>query len=105
MKLLTKRLESRIPKLYGTEHIPVEEKIVQVKYFLPGTGWSWLGVEYDPEQKLFFGYVKSGLDESFSEWGYFSLTELESIGRPFRVERDLYFTPKEFGKLKKGLDY
>ena len=40
---------------------------------------------------MFFGFV-DGMD---SEWGYFSLEELESIRGPFRlkIERDLYFKP------------
>ncbi len=98
MKLLTKEIEKSLPRLYATEKVPLERKILRVKYFTPWSNWTWYGVEYDPEDKLFFGYVQ-GQEE---EWGYFSLTELEDLRGPvgLRVERDLYFDPIEFGRLK-----
>ena len=61
---------------------------------------SWHLTEYDPEEKIAFGYV-TGL--AHDEWGYVSLTELESIkhqafGIP-RIERDLYFTLANFSEV------
>lgn len=92
MKLLTKEIEKKLPKLYSTEDIPCEEKIGAVKFFNPCGAGTWIGIEYDPEDKLFFGFV----DLIDKEYGYFSLEELESIRLPFglRIERDLHFTPK-----------
>jgi hypothetical protein len=58
---------------------------------------TWYATEFDGED-LFFGLV-DGLEKEF---GYFSLSELESVDGPFGVgiERDLYFgdqrTLKEF---------
>ena len=91
MKLMTKEIERKMPALYSTEEVAGEDKILRVKYFTPWAGWTWFGVEYDPETKVFFGFV-DGMD---SEWGYFSLEELESIKGPFglKIERDLYFKP------------
>ena len=45
----------------------------------------------------FFGYV-IGLEE---EWGYFVLSELESVRGPLglAIERDLYFQPGPFSKV------
>jgi len=57
--------------------------------------------EYDPAEKIAFGYVM-GL--ACDELGYTSLTELESLERPFglTIERDLYFHPAKLSKFKGG---
>ena len=61
------------------------------KFFLPGTGWTWYVTEGSPQEDdfLFFGFVV-GLE---SEFGYFVLSELESVRTPLglSVERDLTF--------------
>lgn len=104
MKLLTKEIQERIPKLYETEEIEAGEKVAQVKFFCIANGWTWYVVEYDPKEKLFFGLVEGW----GTEWGYFSLDEFEEINRkyPFPViERDLYFEPTKIKNLKiEGLD-
>lgn len=92
MKLLTKELRAKLPKLYQTEKIPCEEKTAVVKFFQPWGSWTWYATEFDGDD-LFFGLVH-GFEK---EWGYFSLRELEleSVSGPFglRIERDLYFKP------------
>jgi hypothetical protein len=90
MELLTQELRARLPPLYSQE--AEEEPMVYAKFFLPGTGWTWYvteGGEQDGDF-LFFGFVV-GLD---SEFGYFLLSELESVRSPLglEVERDLTFT-------------
>lgn len=45
MKLLTKELRAKLPKLYETENTPVEEKTAIVKFFQPWGSWTWYGVE------------------------------------------------------------
>ena len=94
MKLMTKAIEKRIPGLYSTELVPVAEKIVHVKFFTPDSSWTWYAVEYDPEEEIFFGYV----DGHDTEWGYFSLAELEVRRGPLglHIERDRYFPVGEF---------
>jgi len=88
MKLLTKEIEKVLPPLYSQEK--VEDPIVWVKYFHPVSNWTWYGIEYDPEERLFFGYVE-GFE---NELGYFSLTELEVVMvGGLGIERDLYFKP------------
>jgi hypothetical protein len=92
MKLMTKAIERKIPRFHegdGTAY---------VKFFTPWAGWTWYGCEYQPEEKLFYGYVE-GLEK---EWGYFSLEELEQLRGPFglRIERDMYFKPKKVGVTK-----
>ena len=53
----------------------------------------WYLTEYNPEEKIAFGYV-TGLGQN--EFGYTSIVELESIylgnSKTPRIERDLYFT-------------
>jgi Protein of unknown function (DUF2958) len=99
MELLTKEIQERLPKLYETEEIEAGEKVAQVKFFCITNGWTWYGVEYDPNEKLFFGLVE-GWE---TEWGYFSLEEFEEINKsnlfPI-IERDLYFKPTKIKDLK-----
>jgi hypothetical protein len=89
MELLTQELRARLPPLYSQE--AEEEPMIYAKFFLPGTGWTWYvteGGEQDGDF-LFFGFVV-GLE---SEFGYFLLSELESVRSPLNlsVERDLSF--------------
>jgi len=97
MKLLTQELEKKLPELYATEGIETGDKMILCHFFLVDGGFDWYAVEYDPKEKMFFGFVKT-LE---SEWGYFSLAQLEEargkMGLP--VERDLYFTPTQFKNL------
>jgi len=88
MNLLTNEIRERLPKLYITQND--KDPVLQVKFFTPWTSWTWYATEFDGED-LFFGLVE-GLK---TEWGYFSLKELESVRGPggLGVERDLYFDP------------
>ena len=94
MKLLDDQLRARLPPLYSQEG--ESSPVVVCKLFLPGTGWTWYVTEGSEQEGdfLFFGFVV-GLE---SEFGYFLLSELESVrnGLGLGVERDLYFTE---GKL------
>ena len=101
MKLLTKEIESKIPKLYGTEEITTREKKIAVKFFLTCSDWSWYAVEYDPEKKIFYGLVH-GFEK---EWGYFSLEELESEKNNLGlgVERDTHFENHTIGEVMDGV--
>lgn len=96
MQLLTKEIRRKLPPLYSTEHIPVEEVVAVVKFFTPWSNWTWYGVEFDGKD-IFFGLVY-GLEK---EWGYFSLSELESVtGRGgLKIERDLHFKPTKIKDL------
>ena len=89
MKLLTDELRARLPALYSQES--EAEPVVYVKYFLPGTGWTWYVTEGSQQEDdfLFFGFVV-GLEREF---GYFLLSELENVRTRLglAVERDLAF--------------
>jgi len=100
--MLTKEIQKKLPALYATENLPLEDHVLQVKFFDPYGSWTWYGCEYDPKERRFFGYVEG----QEKEWGYFSLAELEELkfcGFP-RIERDLYFKPIKFGELLKGIE-
>ena len=96
MKLLTKENRQSLPALYATE----EEKdpTVCVKFFSPWLGWTWYATEFDGKN-VFFGLVE-GFE---TEWGYFSLSELDSLRGPCgvpAVERDMHFDPVPVSRLK-----
>jgi len=95
MKLLTKAIEKTLPKIYETENVNSSEKILRVKFFHPYSQMTWYGVEYDPMNKIFFGYVANG---QMGEWGDFSLNDLEeAVVCGLHIERDMYFEPRKFG--------
>jgi len=85
-------LKAQMPKLYSQEGS--KDPMVYAKWFTPWSSWSWYATEGEQqdEQYICFGYV-IGQDR---EWGYFSVTELESITGPFglKIERDIHFTPR-----------
>ena len=90
MLLLTKEIINKLPGLYETGDVELEDKMIQAKLFTPWTNWTWYVIEFDGDDRC-FGFVK-GHD---AEFGYFTLKELESITGPFglKVERDKFFTP------------
>jgi len=90
MKLLTKELEKRFKKVGRQEN--VKDPIVIAKFFNPQGAGTWFATEYDPVDKIFFGYVSISGDDN-DEWGYFSLKELESYKGRFGlgIERDKWF--------------
>lgn len=96
MKLMTKGIEKKLPELgthdcAGTEDIPVV-----VKYFTPDSSWTWYVTEGNKEGDdwRFFGWVVDGMGKGhYPEFGYFMLSDLESVRGclGLRVERDLHF--------------
>lgn len=88
MKLLTKELRKKFPKLYASEKKKPEDIKIIAKFFNPVGSWTWYATEFDGEDS-FFGFVVG----DFPELGYFSLQELESVRLPLglRIERDLYY--------------
>lgn len=95
MKLLTKELLKKLPKLYEARGDPEARAIV--KFFTPDSIWTWYAVEFDG-QNMFYGLVVG----HFAELGYFSLSGLKKIRGPWGlpIERDLYFEPTPISELK-----
>lgn len=96
-KMMPLALRSKIPKLYSTDG--KKDKKVWAKYFSPYSQYTLYVVEFDGKDTL-FGYV-TGMGSN--EWGYSSLKEISSAsrGRLPLVERDKWFTPKMFSKVRK----
>jgi hypothetical protein len=92
MKLLTKELENRFKEIGDQSEKSAEDTIVIAKFFNPSGAGTWYATEYNPKDKIFFGYVSIFGDEN-DELGSFSLEELESIKGMFGlgIERDKFF--------------
>ncbi len=110
MKLLTKELRQKFPKLYSQEEKDPKDVKIVVKFFCPWNQWTWYATEANAVLKdgteveashngqgkevdvIFFGYVK-GLE---NELGNFSLKEMEAIRGPggLAIERDLHYGEK-----------
>lgn len=99
MTLLTPELLARFGVVGCQDGMP--DPLVICKFFNPCGAATWYVTEYLPDEHVCFGYI-SGLSLDGDEWGYFSLTELESILCPpfdLPIERDLYFTEARFSQL------
>jgi hypothetical protein len=96
--LLTDEIRQRLPRLNAPSKDWISISLLQVKFFTPWDSWAWYVEEFDGED-LFYGLVE-GLE---TEWGYFSLKELEAIRGPGgqRIERDLNFEPVPAGERHK----
>lgn len=69
-----------MPKLYSTDGMKQRE--VQVVFKHISKRWCWMIVEGEQQEDgdwLLYGYVESGLDPMYDEWGYVLLSELLSI--------------------------
>ena len=95
MRLLTKKLKRKIPKLYEQDGLG-DNATVYAKLFCPWNHWTWYILEWDRNDTLFC-YVKG----DFDEYGYVSVKELQDIKGPFKlcIERDLYFQPTKLRDL------
>lgn len=94
MRLMTAELEKRFAQVGSQEE--VKDPVIVAKFFNPMGAGTWYATEYDSDNKMFFGYVSifGGIED---EWGYFSMTELESYESPYGtgIERDLYWTERK----------
>lgn len=93
MMLMTKELEKKFKKYpLGSQEGLMEEAEVVVKYFNPCGAGTWLITEGEKEDDewIFYGYCHI----TDWEWGYVSLSELESVHLPFglTIEREIYGT-------------
>lgn len=99
MELLPKSVLKDVPPLYRTERIPLAQKTVRVKLFIPWTNWTFFVIECDAEGKRAWGIV-SGFED---EIGYFDIPELSAVRGPggLTAERDLHFSPCTVAELVK----
>jgi hypothetical protein len=95
MKLITKEIENKAPALHSQDDKSSTEIMVVAKFFNPCGAGTWYMTEYDPKQRMGFGWCTLGFGPECDELGYFSIDELESIEGPLMIgiERDIHFTP------------
>lgn len=98
MQLMTKEIEERFKAIGSQEN--KRDPIVIVKFFNPAGAGTWFATEYDPIDKIFFGYA-SIFGDHCDEWGNFSLKELEDIPgvMGLGIERDLHSGEKPISEF------
>jgi len=87
-----------IPKLYETEEISAEKKIIYQKWEIPQIGFYWFIAELDKKNNLAFGYANLN-DDHFAEWGYISIEELIDNG----ASQDRGWRPCTFEEAQKKI--
>ena len=108
MELMTQEIEQKFHDL-GCQEGLGRSAVIVLKVFNPCGQQTWYFTEYDPENRLLFGFA-SLFGDCNDEWGYTSLDELESVRLPFglHLERDLHFGyPKagEVGPICKKMEW
>ena len=99
------------PRIYETEEIEGDCKLVTAHYFLPGTCWDYYVIEYDSESDEMYcwGEVLPGC----GEYGYTRISDLEEVEMPVkirinnmivgtlnsRVEYDEHWTPRSISEV------
>jgi len=97
MSLLTNEDLKKLPALYSTDGQGYDA-IVQIKLFFPLNAMTWFLTEYDPIEKIAFGFAYLG-DWQCAELGYIILNELESLDyHGVKVEKDISFEPKKLSE-------
>lgn len=82
----------RLPKLYDTDGVLLEDKLIHMHFFIGGC--DWYVSEYSPEERLFFGYAILHDDFQNAEWGYMSFDEMRAINiKGIEIDRDLHWKP------------
>ena len=95
MKLLTKEILSKVHPLYADKG--GSDPLIVAKYFDPLSEYRFYMLEYDPEERIAFGYV-TGLQ--YDEYGTVSLAEWEDLAKAkgrmgLGIERDIHFPINE----------
>lgn len=95
----------KIPRLYTTENVPLQDKLIHLHFFIAGS--DWYVCEFDG-QDIFWGYAILNGDFEMAEWGYFRFSELREIsvcGIEVDCELKKHFSIKKasvIDKIRKG---
>lgn len=84
---------SRVPALYATENVDLDDKIIHLHYFYGGSDWYIAEASLQDGQLMAFGYAIINGDMQNAEWGYISIDEIKSTNK---VELDFHWTPVKF---------
>ena len=94
----TPKLLDCIPRFHEMDGIELPDKLVWAHFFLSGCDW-WI-LEYDPEDRLFYGYARLGGMEDCAEWGYTSFDELRQIEHQgMQVDFDLHWKVRPVSEI------
>lgn len=87
---------SKVPGLCKTDGVPLSEKNVYFHFFCGNSDW-WI-LEYDPNDRLFFGIAKIFVHEL----GYISFDEMKDAKAfgVMEVDRDLNFEVKKVKEIE-----
>jgi len=98
-----KAVMRRVPTLDEYDLTPEANQKFWIKFFSPSMTWFVVSVEEDGTA---FGYVVNHADPWASEWGTFSLPELERLYIPpfVIIERDKFFEPTLITEVMARLD-
>ena len=81
-----------LPRLYSSQDVPPEAKIIRMHFFIGGSDWyicEWNGDD------LFYGFAILNQDYQMTEWGYVSFPELKRLRIGWlEVDRDLHWHPR-----------
>lgn len=101
MMLLTKELEKRFAKVGPQED--ADDPIVLCHFFNPVGAGTWFAIEYDPEDRCFFGWAE--ILSGCGELGYFSLDELSEFRglMGLGIERDLYWHERTLSESTRNM--
>lgn len=100
MELLTEEIKESLRKypLYSQDG-KRENSFCSAKFFFPSGAWTWYITEANLETGELFGVTINAQGEA--EWGYISLSELESVRvMSLGVERDVFFEPRTLKEIK-----
>ena len=91
----------KIPALYTNEETPTRDILIHMHFFLGGC--DWYAAEYDPRERVLFGYAILNNDLDNAEWGYTSLDELREVRtrQDIEIDRDLYWNPQKALEIEK----
>ena len=98
----TARRLAQVPGLYRTEDVPLQDKLIWLHFFIAGC--DWYVVEYDPREKLFWGFAILNGDYLNAEWGYISFGEMREIlvnGIEIDCEREEFWKVRPAGEVDK----
>lgn len=101
MDVVFKNLEKRIPRLYETECVQLEDKIAAVKLQEAGTTKCWFVVEGEKlgNDFIFWGMI---FDNHSRSYDFFTLNDLasESLSLKARIEEDIDFVPTKLSMIQ-----
>lgn len=90
---------NKVPRLYETENIKLEDKKIHIHFFIGNC--DWYIAEFDGED-LFWGYAILNGDHQNAEWGYISFAELKSLKvKGFvQIDREIRWKVKKASEIQ-----